>query len=168
MGTTTLSLDYERGADLPGVMLREVTEHGWPVAGPDAYPIVNHRDQDGVPRPLTEHDLRVVSACATSLVALFAKHSHIFSREGLDEPVCLSFYDEDDLEVRFTMPYEAGTSFAVNKNPPAGVSSPLPGLESERPPTITGAKIGRNQPCPCGSGRKYKKCCLPRVQRESE
>jgi hypothetical protein len=22
-----------------------------------------------------------------------------------------------------------------------------------------GAKIGRNEPCPCGSGRKYKKCC---------
>jgi len=22
------------------------------------------------------------------------------------------------------------------------------------------AKIGRNAPCPCGSGRKYKKCCL--------
>ncbi len=21
--------------------------------------------------------------------------------------------------------------------------------------------IGRNEPCPCGSGRKYKKCCLP-------
>jgi preprotein translocase subunit SecA len=20
-------------------------------------------------------------------------------------------------------------------------------------------KIGRNQPCPCGSGTKYKKCC---------
>ena len=23
----------------------------------------------------------------------------------------------------------------------------------------TGAKIGRNDPCPCGSGKKYKKCC---------
>ena len=22
------------------------------------------------------------------------------------------------------------------------------------------AKIGRNEPCPCGSGRKYKHCCL--------
>jgi hypothetical protein len=22
-------------------------------------------------------------------------------------------------------------------------------------------KVGRNEPCPCGSGRKYKKCCLP-------
>ncbi|AUX31969.1 uncharacterized protein SOCE836_041050 [Sorangium cellulosum] len=24
------------------------------------------------------------------------------------------------------------------------------------------AKVGRNEPCPCGSGRKYKKCCLTR------
>jgi len=22
------------------------------------------------------------------------------------------------------------------------------------------AKVGRNDPCPCGSGKKYKKCCL--------
>jgi preprotein translocase subunit SecA len=22
-------------------------------------------------------------------------------------------------------------------------------------------KVGPNQPCPCGSGRKYKKCCRP-------
>ncbi len=24
----------------------------------------------------------------------------------------------------------------------------------------TGSKIGRNEPCPCGSGKKYKKCCI--------
>jgi tetratricopeptide (TPR) repeat protein len=24
------------------------------------------------------------------------------------------------------------------------------------------AKVGRNAPCPCGSGKKYKKCCLLR------
>lgn len=23
----------------------------------------------------------------------------------------------------------------------------------------TEPKIGRNEPCPCGSGKKYKKCC---------
>jgi tetratricopeptide (TPR) repeat protein len=23
-------------------------------------------------------------------------------------------------------------------------------------------KRGRNDPCPCGSGKKYKRCCLPR------
>ena len=26
------------------------------------------------------------------------------------------------------------------------------------------AKVGRNAPCPCGSGRKYKRCCLPDEQ----
>lgn len=25
---------------------------------------------------------------------------------------------------------------------------------------VPAAKTGRNQPCPCGSGKKYKKCCL--------
>ena len=25
---------------------------------------------------------------------------------------------------------------------------------------LTMSKIGRNAPCPCGSGKKYKKCCL--------
>lgn len=28
-----------------------------------------------------------------------------------------------------------------------------------RPFTNAGTKIGRNDPCPCGSGKKYKKCC---------
>ena len=23
------------------------------------------------------------------------------------------------------------------------------------------SKLGRNDPCPCGSGKKYKRCCLP-------
>ncbi len=31
---------------------------------------------------------------------------------------------------------------------------PFAGLRREGP------KIGRNDPCPCGSGKKYKKCCL--------
>lgn len=26
-------------------------------------------------------------------------------------------------------------------------------------PIKAGAAPGRNDPCPCGSGRKYKKCC---------
>ena len=32
--------------------------------------------------------------------------------------------------------------------------------QAEAPkPIRAGAKIGRNDPCPCGSGKKYKKCC---------
>jgi len=28
-------------------------------------------------------------------------------------------------------------------------------------PIRAGAAVGRNDPCPCGSGRKFKKCCGP-------
>jgi len=28
-----------------------------------------------------------------------------------------------------------------------------------KPVNRPGSRIGRNDPCPCGSGRKYKKCC---------
>jgi preprotein translocase subunit SecA len=31
--------------------------------------------------------------------------------------------------------------------------------QAEAPkPVRAGAKVGRNEPCPCGSGKKYKKC----------
>ncbi len=33
----------------------------------------------------------------------------------------------------------------------------LPAGGARRP--YTGPKVGRNEPCPCGSGAKYKKCC---------
>jgi len=28
-------------------------------------------------------------------------------------------------------------------------------------------KVGRNDPCPCGSGKKYKKCCMLKDERQS-
>ena len=30
----------------------------------------------------------------------------------------------------------------------------------KRQPVVKKAKVGRNDPCPCGSGKKYKNCCL--------
>ncbi len=34
-----------------------------------------------------------------------------------------------------------------------------PDADSESMPSRAGRKIGRNSPCPCGSGKKYKQCC---------
>ena len=31
--------------------------------------------------------------------------------------------------------------------------------DAEEPDPTHDAKVGRNDPCPCGSGKKYKKCC---------
>ena len=44
---------------------------------------------------------------------------------------------------------------AVAKVTASGFSSGAP--QARRPVTVK--KVGRNDPCPCGSGKKYKKCC---------
>ena len=31
-----------------------------------------------------------------------------------------------------------------------------------------GHKVGRNEPCPCGSGKKYKYCCLEKDKEEKK
>ena len=45
-----------------------------------------------------------------------------------------------------------------------GSSKPLNKSQPQRPqpkqaPVVKSGKVGRNDPCPCGSGKKYKKCC---------
>ena len=32
--------------------------------------------------------------------------------------------------------------------------------EVKKQPVRTATKVGPNDPCPCGSGKKYKKCCM--------
>lgn len=146
LGSDWLALNFERGADLPASLRREVAEHRWPVAGAHAYPRVQRIERDGASRPLVARDLKIASACAASLAAFVAKHPEAF-RSDAREPICESWFDGDDLEVRFTLPYEAFALFRVEKSRPRLPSS--------------GPRVGRNDPCPCGSGRKYKKCHLP-------
>ncbi len=65
-----------------------------------------------------------------------------------------------------TMPvpeFGAPTARPAGPGPTAAVSGrkkAADGSESpRREPVHTEEKIGRNSPCPCGSGKKYKKCC---------
>lgn len=49
---------------------------------------------------------------------------------------------------------------ALLANEPGMGSKSIPKEDKPTPITRSGIKVGRNQSCPCGSGRKYKKCCL--------
>jgi len=40
-------------------------------------------------------------------------------------------------------------------------------LTEQTPESLRTPKVGRNDPCPCGSGKKYKKCCLEKDQEDS-
>ena len=41
----------------------------------------------------------------------------------------------------------------------AVVSNNLGGAKPQPVTVKKSEKVGRNDPCPCGSGKKYKKCC---------
>lgn len=56
--------------------------------------------------------------------------------------------------------------FKVSVTPPThstyknAMPAPTANIKSNQQPTANkGQKVGRNDPCPCGSGKKYKKCC---------
>jgi len=42
--------------------------------------------------------------------------------------------------------------------PSRGEQAPAETQPKKRAPVVVGPKVGRNDPCPCGSGKKYKKC----------
>ena len=55
---------------------------------------------------------------------------------------------------------EHGWEYTVelDKSKPEDITD-LELLSNTPEPVKVDKKIGRNEPCPCGSGKKYKKCC---------
>jgi len=50
--------------------------------------------------------------------------------------------------------HQSAVGLGMSENQPAEEVAP-----GKLQPVRVGKKIGRNDPCPCGSGKKYKKCC---------
>jgi hypothetical protein len=65
--------------------------------------------------------------------------------------------DHPDLELWRGQCHERHVRFA--KNLMQGDAFHLPARNSGGEPYLASPKTGRNDPCPCGSGKKYKKCC---------
>ena len=53
----------------------------------------------------------------------------------------------------------ASSKWGSSVNQEAMIQEAIREAEAERRRPVTRQKVGRNEPCPCGSGRKYKKCC---------
>jgi hypothetical protein len=163
VGTSWLALTFERGADLPAALRREIAQHGWPVAAPAAHPVVDHYEGDGLVWPATAHELEVAAACATALTSFVARHSRALGRV-YRSPISESYEDEHGGWVRLTAPYEAYELFEPEPARqgvllrPSGRAQDEP--RSSTPAPSSGRRAGRNDPCPCGSGRKYKRCHL--------
>lgn len=68
-----------------------------------------------------------------------------FDEEENEPPGLDELEDDEEDEPLLPLPHEPFQKY-IPPPPPQTVRLP--------------AKVGRNDPCPCGSGKKYKKCCL--------
>jgi preprotein translocase subunit SecA len=78
----------------------------------------------------------------------------------------LMAYENFQLKMRQQTTHQSASAFggatpasgASQKNASDVVSEAAAAQEKAKP-VRTGPKVGRNDPCPCGSGKKYKQCC---------
>ena len=94
--------------------------------------------------PLTPFQGTLLHLALFSLAIVFIGVSLLFER--VRDTLWASADEEDDLDEEVDFLDRNGSS--------ANVQRPLS-------PRRELAKVGRNDPCPCGSGKKYKFCHLP-------
>lgn len=57
------------------------------------------------------------------------------------------------------------TIYKVSLTPASGQAAVAPSQHYHKHKHGSSEKLGRNSPCPCGSNKKYKKCCYPKYGR---
>ena len=63
-------------------------------------------------------------------------------------------------EVEFLAYYREGDASGIRVHHERSRFALLDGRWYYQNGTLYETSVGRNDPCPCGSGKKYKKCCL--------
>jgi len=126
----------------------------------DAYPIVDEGGKEMVLDALTSH----FSEKAFPLIEDFIAHDYCGYVMDMDE-MFYGFYKVMGREHPKMDEWKRGIeeqnlrmkkASNMSHNDLANQNVNVPRVKSE-PVTVT--KIGRNDPCPCGSGKKHKKCC---------
>jgi len=76
------------------------------------------------------------------------------------KPAVVNVQTEERLKEVSSIFEENGWKYriALERDKPEDITD-LERLLNPPKPKIAEKKLGRNEPCPCGSGKKYKKCC---------
>lgn len=81
--------------------------------------------------------------------------TYILSQAQMDDMLKHANMSHADMNA-FLHAQEQAQQFNQNMSAPPQFSNQS---EEKQRPIRVAAKVGRNDPCPCGSGKKYKKCC---------
>jgi hypothetical protein len=148
LNSTWIALEFVSQDDISPKRRAQIETNGWILAGPDAFPDLL-RFERGEPDEIRERDVQILSSCARALVTYLSKSGTPgFNLNALDRR---SFVGPAGIEVFLEPAFEEEEEEEQEEEPDF--------LFPRLVPAAT-VKVGRNDPCPCGSGKKFKKCCL--------
>lgn len=98
---------------------------------------------------LTEHYDAIAQCYDKGLVDI----DHLGDLEDVEIAFGMRTERETEKELTETQKQWQAVMQSVDKMPDYDEPTPMPFVNEEE-------KVGRNDPCPCGSGKKYKKCCM--------
>ncbi len=131
-GIPILALDFENSSDFPPRMREEAAAMGLKPGRNTLYPHILCVDPDGVRRPTSGQDLRLIVALAKALEQAL----HQFGRRFGDPdswPICAESQVGADGIARLTVPFEAGVLFGMEETP-SSVSGAQGGTEVKEGP----------------------------------
>lgn len=118
---------------------------------------------------MREESLRLPKYFSDPDLRLTALHAYAMAAPAKEDPVGLSqlrkrietlaegFGDDDEYAVDDAIAMRK-ILHAAQRESVEEVANVLADPDP-KPSPVKSAKVGRNDPCPCGSGKKYKKCC---------
>ena len=159
----------EQAQEIMGLAMRHWNAINDKLRAGDIYLPIMLLDDDGVTRgnEWAKGFLHGVDLRSSSWQALMADEKHV---DAILPMIALAHEDHPDPELRFDSPppdQREELLLALT----AGIVQIYRYFERSRsgdsvttqPFTRDAPKVGRNEPCPCGSGKKYKQCCLARM-----
>lgn len=85
--------------------------------------------------------------------------TYILSQEQMDSLLRNADLKHEDINAFLLAQQHAEGGITQNASVPPQFSGGYQPTEEKQRPIRVAEKVGRNDPCPCGSGKKYKKCC---------
>lgn len=163
------------------------TMHVSPVEKPDAHQLPESPFGDAQGRQLSEEKWKTLEPDVDALYAESKKDGETWARSfisafniWIDLQTFMRGLDSDDMDAFVPLLMLVQNTLPVNEDSPDHGRQLTPAehdlaltllpesvsriYQLMRKPAKRANRVSRNDPCPCGSGKKYKKCCLNRVE----
>jgi preprotein translocase subunit SecA len=111
--------------------------------------------------PLVEYKAEAYKIFEELMLSIKTEICHNIFRSASSMRAFEDFLRNQPRETRHESASTFGAAAQAGQGKPSDVvSEAVDQLSQEKPkPKRAGPKVGRNDPCPCGSGKKYKHCC---------